>query len=111
MALKGSNVVFQLLTMELLTPEIREQLPKLYAQEKEPDAIAHVKFFDPCGSWTWYVTEFDGEDTFFGLTQGFEEELGYFSLSELQEYRGKLGIGIERDLHFQPTPLSQLRSH
>jgi hypothetical protein len=42
--------------------------------------------------------------------QGFEEELGYFSLSELQEYRGTLGIGIERDLSFQPTPLSQLRN-
>lgn len=24
-------------------------------------------------------------------------------------YRGALGIGIERDLHFKPTPLSQLR--
>jgi hypothetical protein len=43
-------IVLQLLTMELLTPELREQLPKLYAQEKKPDAIAHVKFFDPCGS-------------------------------------------------------------
>ncbi|YAF99172.1 MAG: DUF2958 domain-containing protein (plasmid) [Nodularia sp. CChRGM 3473] len=34
--------------------------------------------------------------------------LGYFSLSELQEYR-ELGIGIERDLYFEPTPLSKLR--
>jgi hypothetical protein len=97
--------------MELLTPELRKQLPQLYSQEKEPDAIAYVKFFNPCGRWTWYATEFDGEDTFFGLVKGSEEELGYFSLSELQEYRGSLGLGIERDLQFQPTPLSQLRSH
>lgn len=96
--------------MELLTPELREQLPKLYSQENEPDAIAYVKFFDPCGSWTWYATEFDSEDTFFGLVKGFEEELGYFNLSELQEYRGASGIGIERDLQFQPTRLSQLRN-
>jgi Protein of unknown function (DUF2958) len=97
--------------MELLTPELREQLPKLYTQEKEPDAIAHVKFFDPCGSWTWYATEFDGEDMFFGLVSGFDEELGYFTLSELQEYQGASGLGIERDLNFKPTPLSKLRSH
>ncbi|MCC5654625.1 DUF2958 domain-containing protein [Nostoc sp. XA013] len=97
--------------MELLPAEIRAQLPVLYAQEKCSDAIVYVKFFTPSGNWTWYVTEFDGEDTFFGLVQGFEEELGYFSLNELQEYRGALGIGIERDFHFKPTPLSQLRRH
>ncbi|MDB9305016.1 DUF2958 domain-containing protein [Nodularia spumigena CS-591/12] len=38
-----------------------------------------------------------------------EEELSYFSLTELQEYRGRLGVDIERDLHFRPTPLSKLR--
>ncbi|WGV29034.1 DUF2958 domain-containing protein [Halotia branconii] len=96
--------------MELLTAEIRAQLPALYAQEKIADPIAYVKFFNPTSDWTWYATEFDGEDTFFGLVQGFESELGYFSLSELQEYCGALGIGIERDLQFKPTPLSQLRS-
>jgi hypothetical protein len=95
--------------MELLTAEIRAQLPTLYAQEESSDAIVYVKFFNPNSDWTWYATEFDGEDTFFGLVQGFEEELGYFSLSELQEYRGRLGIGIERDLHFKPTPLSLIR--
>jgi hypothetical protein len=97
--------------MELLTADICAQLPALYSQEKTADPIAYVKFFTPNSNWTWYATEFDGEDTFFGLVQGFEEELGYFSLGELQEYRGALGIGIERDLHFQPTPLSQLRRH
>jgi Protein of unknown function (DUF2958) len=95
--------------MELLTAEIRALLPAIYAQEKIADPIVYVKFFTPDSNWTWYGTEFDGEDTFFGLVQGFEQELGYFSLSELQEYRGALGIGIERDLHFNPTPLSHLR--
>ncbi|MEH2297567.1 MAG: DUF2958 domain-containing protein [Nostoc sp.] len=95
--------------MKLLPADIRALLPALYAQSECSDAIVYVKFFNPNSDWTWYVTEFDGEDLFFGLVQGFEEELGYFSLSELQEYRGALGIGIERDLHFKPTPLSQLR--
>jgi hypothetical protein len=53
------------------------------------------------------VTEFDGEDLFFGLVQGLEEELGYFSLSELESVR-VLGLPVERDLYFTPKPLSEL---
>lgn len=95
--------------MKLLTISLRAQLPTLYAQEKTSDPIAYVKFFMPSSNWTWYATEFDGDDTFFGLVQGQEEELGYFSLRELQSVRGSMGLPIERDLHFQATPLSQLR--
>ena len=95
--------------MQLITDEIRRQLPPLYTTENASDPVAWVKYFTPDSSWTWYVTEFDGQDTFFGLVQGLEEELGYFSLAELQQARGPSGLPIERDLHFQPTPLSQLR--
>ena len=96
--------------MYLLPDEIRAQLPPLYAQDSQGDgAIAYVKFFTPDSNWTWYATEFDGKDLFFGLVQGFEEELGYFSLTELVNNRGPLRLAIERDLHFQPTPLAQLR--
>jgi hypothetical protein len=59
---------------------------------------------------TWYALEFDEVDTFFGLIIGFEAEFGYFSLSELQAARGPLGLPIERDVHFQPTRLSVVRS-
>lgn len=85
-------------------------IPKFYENEKEKDPIAYVKFFTPDSSWTWWVTEWDGEDTFFGLVKGHETELGYFSLSELDEVRGPLGLYIEVDLHFPPTPLSQIQS-
>jgi hypothetical protein len=95
--------------MKLMTAAIRKSLPPLGATENDPDPLVRVKFFDPCGSWTWYATEFDGEDTFFGLVDGFEKELGYFSLSELESVRGPLGLGIERDLHFPPTRLSEVR--
>jgi hypothetical protein len=53
-------------------------------------------------------TEFDGQDLLFGLVVGFEIELGYWSLSELEAARGPWGLPIERDLWFEPTPLSQL---
>ena len=93
----------------LLTKEIRSKLPALYSQDaKGGDAIVVVKFFDPCGSWTWYATEFDGEDRFFGLVDGSDKELGYFSLSELQNFKNRFGLGIERDLHWTPKPLREI---
>jgi hypothetical protein len=95
--------------MKLITEKVKKELPGLYSQEKKGmDAIAHVKYFCPWNNWTWYATEFDGKDTFFGLVKGFEEELGYFTLSELEGVTGPMGLKIERDLYFKPCKLSEL---
>ena len=95
--------------MKLLTKEILEKLPKLYSQEEKGlDAVAVVKFFTPDSNWTWYATEFDGDDLFFGLVDGFEKELGYFRLSELQSVKGALGLPIERDMYFKPKTIKEL---
>ena len=95
--------------MKLLTEEIKKKLPPLYAQDsKGGKAVVHVKFFTPDANWTWYATEFDGDDTFFGLVDGHCKELGYFSLSELQSVKGALGLPIERDLYWQPKTLDQI---
>jgi Protein of unknown function (DUF2958) len=74
---------------------------------KRHDAIAYVKFFNPTGRATWYATEFDGDDLFFGLCDlGFGgPELGYFTLSELLSVRLPLGLTIERDTSWTPAPL------
>jgi hypothetical protein len=96
--------------MKLLTNELRRVLPALYSTENDKDPMALVKFFTPWTSWSWYATEFDGEDTFFGLVDGLERELGYFSLLELESITGPGGLRIERDLYFEPTPLSRLGS-
>ena len=94
----------------LLTKANRKSLPNLYSTEKSSDPTVQVKFFDPTGSYTWYATEFDGEDRFFGYVKNSQcSELGYFSLQELAEYRGRFGLGIERDRHFSPCPLSEVR--
>ena len=95
--------------MMLLTKANRAALPPLRSTESVADPVAAVKFFDPTGSWTWYATEFDGDDTFFGLVDGHVKELGYFSLAELASFKGRWGLKIERDRHFSPTPLSKLR--
>lgn len=95
--------------MELLPDEIREQLPALYSNEEIGlDAVAPVKWFTPDSSWSWFPTEFDGEDLLFGLAVGFEAELGYFSLAELEAARGPFGLPIERDLYYQPRSLREL---
>jgi len=92
-----------------MTEDLRGKLPNLYQQEKlGSSAVAYVKYFTPDSSWTWYATEFDGEDIFFGLVEGFEKELGYFSLSELQSVKGPMGLPIERDLYWDPRTLKEI---
>ncbi len=99
--------------MKLLTKVLERTMPPLGAQDgKGDEAIAYVKFFDPQGSWTWYGTEYDPVNReFFGLVDGHERELGYFSLDELATFRGRFGLGIERDVWFKPTTLAVIREN
>ena len=100
--------------MKLLTKTILATLPPLGGQGDNADPVAYIKFFTPDSSWTWYATEgepwgMDHEDfLFYGYVIGAEAEWGEFSLLELQAVRGKLGLPVERDLWFQPTPISRL---
>ncbi len=85
--------------MKLLTKAIEAQLPALNEGTKK----AYVKFFTPWGSWSWFATEYDPKErVLFGLVAGFEREWGYFSLTELEEVRGPLGLRIERDSGWEP---------
>tara|TARA_Y100000310_G_C20421043_1_gene686702 strand:+ start:157 stop:531 length:375 start_codon:yes stop_codon:yes gene_type:complete len=121
--------------MKLLTKEIRRTMPGPRAQENVTDPIVHVKFFHPFSSWAWFATEAwqiievqDSDDykeeplsynlqpgealediIFFGWVHGDFPELGTFSFNELRSVR-KHGLGIERDLHFQPKPLSEVQN-
>jgi len=62
-----------------------------------------VKLFTPDAQCTWLLSELEPDS---GLAFGLcdlgmgEPELGYVSLTELRAVRGKLGLPIERDLHF-----------
>ena len=60
---------------------------------------------------SWLATEGaeQGDDfLFFGYVLGLETEWGYFVLSELESVRGPGGLNIERDLHFDPRPFSEV---
>lgn len=96
--------------MKLITKTIAKQIPALYQQDgKGDDAIAYVKLFTPDSNWTWYITEMNPETgECFGLVNGLERELGYFSLPELEAIKGPLGLAIERDRFFDPTPINQI---
>lgn len=97
--------------MKLLTKEILKKLPALGATDNQKDPTVQVKFFTPDAQWTWYAYEFDGKDIFFGYVKGIENELGTFSLSELQQVRGSLNLAVERDKWFKPCPLSEVMNN
>ena len=103
--------------MKLLTEEQRKTLlangreqAKVKGTQAEKDFWPVVKLFYPAGAATWFISEADPEspDILFGLCDldGFPE-LGSVRLSELEAFDGRLGLGIERDLHFEAkAPLS-----
>ena len=95
---------------KLITDEQRAQLlangrQSLENENSDPPPV--VKLFTPDAGATWLLTEIDPDDHdhAFGLCDlgpGFPE-LGYVSLAELQSVRGRLGLPVERDLHFIAT--------
>ena len=107
----GANKINEVDSMKLLTKANLKSLPALGTTDGQgSDAVVQVKFFTPWDSWTWYATEYDPETrTFFGLVDGFEKELGYFSLDELAEVKGPWGLKIERDMHFRPAKIGTVR--
>lgn len=94
---------------ELMPKGVAATVPPLYATENEADPIARVKLFSSVSGRTWYVTEYDpatGEA--FGFVQGFADEWGYFSISEMEALNRSRSFNVvERDEHFEPTPVSK----
>lgn len=84
------------------------QLPPLYHNENHPNPLAVIKLFTPDASWGWFLMESDGDGLLFGLVAGLETEFGYVRLAELKSVTGPMGLHIERDLWFRPTPVREL---
>jgi hypothetical protein len=98
------------MAQKLIPKEILDTLPPLYATEKMSNPIVHVKLFTPDSNWSWFIMEYSPQEKLcFGLVQGQEEELGYFTLKELEEVRGVMGLPVERDLYFKPVKLSEIK--
>lgn len=101
--------------MQLLTKSLLKRFAEVGRQENIMDPIVVAKFFNPTGAGTWYATEYDQEcKMFFGFVSIFgdwNDEWGYFSLAELESYRGRFGLGIERDLYFGEKRISEVAPH
>ena len=99
--------------MQLMTKAIQLALPTSEMTDNVPsdELMAKVKYFTPDGNATWYGVAYDPDDRLLlawcDLGLGYPE-LGFVSLDELEGIRGKLGLPVERDLHWQPVPLSEL---
>ena len=75
---------------------------------EDPTVYAH--YFSCVNGWDWWLLEFDGTDEAFGLVEGYDDELGYFSIKEMAELNRQMGFAaVERDEHFSPKPLSAVR--
>ena len=90
--------------MKLITKEIAAKLSKNIGDANVD--MPYLKLFNPCGAATWLISEYD-EDTglLFGLCDlgmGYPE-LGYVSLEEIKSVKVPFGLGIERDIHFDPS--------
>ena len=81
------------------TKEQLAKIPKLYETENIPpkEKLIYLHFF--IGDCDWYVSEFDGEDTFWGyaILNGDVEtaEWGYCSFDELRKIRIPPGFEID----------------
>lgn len=126
--------------MKLLTKTIAGQIPGIYSTDGVPFAEkrAVAKFFDPTGRATWFVFEGDVQREmnpgfeslplnmasasdlvqfdvrFFGYVVsplGPDcDEMGYFTLSELQSVRLRFGLRVERDTFFRPETMANLET-
>lgn len=113
--------------MKLITKKLEKLFEKYppRTQSETEDPICIAKYFNPYGYGTWYVLEAEKyEDTyiFYGWVEsplGVEEfnEFGTFALNELESIKIPLKVngqtigygGIERDIHFKPTKLSEIQ--
>jgi hypothetical protein len=92
--------------VKLLTnPQIEQLTKNGQPQNRDKDHFPVVKLFTPDAQATWLLTELDSEcsDIAYGLCDlgmGFPE-LGDVYMPEIVSLRGKLGLPVERDRHFE----------
>ena len=96
---------------KLIPKTLLLNIPDLYETEGSLNPLCHIKLFTPDSNFTWYIIEFSKADknTCYGYVQGLENELGYFSLEELESVKGALVLEIERDMSFEPTLFTTIK--
>lgn len=90
--------------MKLITPEIQQRFDEVGDQSEKENPVFITKFFDPCSSATWYVSEYDPETNIcYGYITRLVpniplcDEWGSFSIEELESIQHP----FERDIHYK----------
>jgi len=90
------------------------RIPRLYETEgiSPKDKLVHLHFF--IGGCDWYITEYDGENIFFGyaiLNNDYEgAEWGYISFSELRALNVKgIEVDCEKEEAWQVRKAGEMR--
>jgi len=96
------------------TKERLEKIPKLYETEDIAlaDKLIYLHFF--IGGCDWFISEYDGDDLFFGYAilnnDHLNAEWGYISFEELKSIKisGWLEIDCELEEHWQVKKASEI---
>jgi len=96
--------------MELFTKEIEKLAEAQYNLGSNLEKqIVVAKFFNPTGAGTWFLINKEENSNYcWGICHIFEWEIGSFLKSDLENYRGKFGLCIERDLNFEEVNAQEL---
>ncbi len=97
--------------MKILTQEILDAFAKQGKTDKKSAREIKIvlKLFNPTGTGTWYLYEKIDDDVymcFANLDDPEMAECGTVSMSELLEFKGIFGLGIERDKFFKPLSIT-----
>lgn len=95
--------------MKLINDELIARFKEVGDQSEELDPIVVAKFFDPCGSATWHITEYD-EHTQIGygyVTGMVYDEWGSVYIPELETIKRPFGLTIERDVYTKEKRISE----
>jgi len=96
---------------KMMTAALGKKIPPMDSQEGMGDeAIVYAHYFNPYGMGEWWILEWDGKDEMFGYADLGFPELGYISLSELENVSiGGMELPIERDLHWREKTLGEVK--
>lgn len=90
--------------------KVLAEIPKLYSGENTPteEKLVYLHFF--VSGCDWWITEYDGEDTFFGfacLGDPTMAEWGYISFNELRN--AKIGpFEVETEINWRVRPVKNI---
>jgi hypothetical protein len=98
--------------MKLFNKTIDRELFKQYALGSDlAKQNVVVKIFNPVANGTWFILNSDPNDPDYLwaiVDLGYGAEVGSVSRSDLETYRGRFGMGFERDLSFDPINAEEL---